>query len=145
MNLWRLEVLRLSRTRRWIALVGVYVLFGLLGPLSARYIKEILERVGTSDGTVITVPDPVPADGLVQFVSNASQIGTLVVVIIAAGSLAFDAIPEMGVFLRTRVHPAWRILVPRLVVSFVAAAGAFLLGVGVAWYETLTAPWVRRV
>jgi ABC-2 type transport system permease protein len=136
MSPWRLEILRLTRTKRWAALVGAYVAFGLLGPLGARYIKEILGSVGPSDGMVITVADPVPADGMVQFVSNASQIGTLVVVIVAAGALAFDAIPEMGVFLRTRVSPAWKILVPRLVVSFAAAAGAFLLGTGVAWYET---------
>jgi ABC-2 type transport system permease protein len=118
-----------------VALVGVYVGFGLMGPLSARYIKQILSRVGT-DGATITMPDPTPPDGIAQFVSNASQIGTLVVVIVAAGALAFDAIPEMGVFLRTRVSPTWRILVPRIVVSFLAAAGAFLLGTGVAWYET---------
>lgn len=136
MNLWRLEWLRLMRTKKWVALAAVYVLFGLIGPLSARYIKEILARVGTADGTVITVPDPVASDGMVQFVSNAAQIGTLVVVIVAAGALAFDAIPEMGVFLRTRVSPAWRILVPRLVVSFLAAAGAFVVGAGVAWYES---------
>lgn len=136
MTLWRLEILRLTRTKRWVALAGVYVAFGLMGPLSARYMKEILARFGSSDGMVITVPDPTPADGMVQFVGNASQIGTLVVVIVAAGALAFDAIPEMGVFLRTRVSPPWKILVPRLVVSFAAAAAAFLLGTGVAWYET---------
>lgn len=136
MSLWRLEVLRLTRTKKWVALVGVYVAFGLIGPLTARYIKEILARVGTSDGTVISAPDRVPSDGMVQFVSNAAQFGTLVVVIVAAGALAFDAIPEMGVFLRTRMRPAWRILVPRLVVSFAAAAVAFLIGTGVAWYET---------
>jgi ABC-2 type transport system permease protein len=136
MTLWRLEILRLTRTKKWVALAGVYVAFGMMGPLSARYMKQILARFGTSDGTVITVPDPTPADGMVQFVSNASQIGTLVVVIIAAGALAFDAIPEMGVFLRTRVNPVWKILVPRVVVSFVVAAAAYLLGTGVAWYET---------
>lgn len=86
MSPWKLEILRLTRTKKWVALAGVYVAFGLLGPLTARYIKEILARVGTSDGTVITAPDPVPADGMVQFVSNASQIGTLVVVIVAAGA-----------------------------------------------------------
>lgn len=135
MSPWRLELLRLTRTKKWAALMGVYVAFGLTGPLSARYIKQILARVGT-DGATITVPDPTPAAGMVQFVSNASQIGTLVVVIVVAGALAFDAIPEMGVFLRTRVSPAWKILVPRIVVSFAAAAGAFVLGTGVAWYET---------
>jgi ABC-2 type transport system permease protein len=135
MSPWRLEFLRLTRTKKWVALVGVYASFGLMGPLSARYTKQILAHVSTN-GATITMPDPTPPDGIAQFVSNASQIGTLVVVIVAAGALAFDAIPEMGVFLRTRVSPTWRILVPRIVVSFLAAAGAFLLGTGVAWYET---------
>jgi ABC-2 type transport system permease protein len=134
MNLWRLEWLRLFRTKRWIALVGIYVFFGLLGPLSARYLSEIVERFG---GEVqVTFPPPVPADGMIQYVSNVSQVGLLVAVVIAAGSLAFDAKPEMGVFLRTRVPRVWDILVPRLSISFLAVGASFVLGALVAWYET---------
>lgn len=135
MNLWRLEWLRLVRTRRWIALVGVYVFFGLLGPLSARYMGEIVERFG--GGVEVSFPPPVPADGMIQYVSNVSQIGLLVAVVIAAGSLTFDAKPEMGVFLRTRVRRIWDILSPRLTVSFLAVGAAFLLGSLAAWYETV--------
>lgn len=135
MNLWRLEWLRLFRTKRWIALVGVYVFFGLLGPLSARYMGEIVERFG--GGVQVTFPPPVAADGMIQYVSNVSQIGLLVAVVVAAGALAFDAKPEMGVFLRTRVSQVWDILVPRLVVSFLAIGGSFVLGALAAWYETV--------
>lgn len=134
MNLWRLEWLRLVRTKRWIALVGIYVFFGLLGPLSARYLGEIVERFG--GGVEVTFPPPIPADGMIQYVSNVSQLGLLVAVVVAAGSLAFDAKPEMGVFLRTRVRRIWDILVPRLTISFLAIAAAFVLGALAAWYET---------
>ncbi len=135
MNLWRLEWLRLVRTKRWIALVGIYVFFGLLGPLSARYLGEIVERFG--GGVQVTFPPPIPSDGMIQYVSNVSQIGLLVAVVIAAGALAFDAKPEMGVFLRTRVSRVWDILVPRLVVTFLAIGGSFVLGALAAWYETV--------
>jgi len=135
MSLWRLEWLRLVRTKRWIALASVYVFFGLLGPLSARYLGEIVERFG--GGVEVTFPPPVPADGMIQYVSNVSQIGLLVAVVVAAGSLAFDAKPEMGVFLRTRVPRLWDILVPRLVVSFLAVGASFVLGALAAWYETV--------
>ncbi len=64
------------------------------------------------------------------------QIGTLVAVVVAAGALAFDAIPEMGVFLRTRVDSVREILRPRVVVNTVAVLVTFLLGALVAWYET---------
>jgi len=134
-NLWRLEWLRLVRTKRWIALVGVYVFFGLLGPLTARYLAEILERFG--GGVEVTFPPPVPADGMIQYISNVSQMGLLVAVVVAAGSLGFDAKPEMGVFLRTRVSEVWDILVPRLIVTFLAIAASFVLGALAAWYETV--------
>jgi len=62
--------------------------------------------------------------------------GTLVAVVVAAGSLAFDAIPEMGIFLRTRVPRVVTILTPRLVVVAVATVAAFTLGSLMAWYET---------
>jgi ABC-2 type transport system permease protein len=135
MNLWKLEWIRLIRTRRWLALVGVYVFFGLLGPLSARYLGEIVKRFG--GGVEVTFPPPVPADGMVQYVSNVSQIGLLVALVVVAGSLAFDARPEMGVFLRTRVAKVWDILVPRLTVSFAAVGISFVLGALAAWYETV--------
>lgn len=137
MTLWRLEVLRLVRTRRIVALLGVYIFFGLIGPLTARYLSDILDLAGGDlEGATIVLPDPVPADGMAQYVSNASQIGTLVAVVVAAGSLAFDAIPEMGVFLRTRVPRVAAIIAPRLVVVAIAAIVAFVLGSLAAWYET---------
>ncbi len=137
MTLWRLEILRVLRTRRWIALAAVYVGFGLIGPLSAKYLAEILKVAGTgADGVTITFPPPVPADGIAQYVNNTLQIGTIVAVVVVAGALAFDAIPEMGVFLRTRVTSVWAILIPRLVVSFALCSAAFVLGTATAWYET---------
>ncbi len=134
LGLWRLEWLRLVRTRRAVALVAVYAFFGFLGPLTARYLSDIIDRFG-GDITVI-VPDPAPIDGMAQFAANAQQMGLLVVVAVAAGALAVRALPEMAMFLRTRVSGAADLIVPRYVVSTLAAIGAALFGTGVAWYET---------
>lgn len=134
MSLWRLEWLRLVRTRRLVLVVGVYVFFGIFGPVSARYLGEILDQFGGE--VTVLVPDPVPADGIQQFNLNAQQVGIVVAVLTAAGALSLDALPEMSVFLRTRVRDPARLLLPRAVVAFVAIAAAYLLGVVVAGYET---------
>ena len=134
MSLWRLEWLRLLRTRRLLVIISVYVFFGLTGPLSARYLGQILKQVGT--GVTIELPPPTPADGIAQYASNAAQIGLLVIVLIAASALAVDARTEMATFLRTRVGHLREILLPRYVVSVAGAAAGFLLGTGAAWYET---------
>ena len=135
MNLWRLEWLRLVRTRRIIALVGVFVFFGLVGPLLARYSEAIVENFG--GGVEITVPEPIAADGVTGYVSNAVQIGLLVAVGIAAAALAFDAKPQMAIFLRTRVERVRDILVPRFVVITAAVVGSFALGSVAALYESV--------
>lgn len=135
MTLWRLEVLRLTRTNRWLILVGIFGFFGLLGPVTARYMGEIMSRFG---GDIqFTLPEPAPLDGIVQYLSNAGQIGLLAVVVVAAAALAVDARPEAAAFYRTRVPEARTILLPRYVVTTAAAAVAFFLGMALAWAGTV--------
>lgn len=136
MTLWRLEWLRLLRTRRWLVLVGIYAFFGTLGPVTARYIEDILERFGGAELAGLQLAEPTPADGILQFTSNASQLGVLAVVIVAAGALSVDANPQIAAFLRSRVDHARRLLWPRYAVSVLAAGGALVLGTGVAWGAT---------
>ena len=135
MSLLRLEVLRVVRTHRWILVVGVYAFFGAAGPLLARYLNEILERFGGDEITFVGA-DPRPIDGVIQFVSNTSQLGVLAVIVVAAGSLAMDARPEIAAFLRTRATTSWELLVPRFVVASATAILALVVGTGVAWATT---------
>jgi ABC-2 type transport system permease protein len=136
MNLWRLEWLRLLRTHRLLAILGVYVFFGLTGPLTARYLAQILGRLGTN-GIKVEFPTPTPADGIDQFTGNAAQIGLLVVVLVAGSALAFDARREMAVFIRTRVGHVRDILVPAYLVNTAAAVAGLVAGSLAAWYETV--------
>jgi ABC-2 type transport system permease protein len=134
-TLWRLELLRLTRTNRWMILVGVFAFFGALGPVTARYLADIMGRFGGDIEVVL--PDPTPLDGLVQYLSNASQIGLLAVVVVAAAALAVDARPEAAAFYRTRVPDAHTIIVPRYVVTTAASVASFVFGMALAWVGTV--------
>ena len=134
MSTWRLEWLRLTRSRRWIALVAVYLVFGLIGPVMAKYMAGLLEHV--QSGITITVPPPQPKDGIVNYLSQVGQIGLIVVVAIAAGAMSFDARRGISTFLRTRAKGMWTLVAPRFTVNAVAAVLAYTLGLLAAWYET---------
>ena len=134
MTAWRLEWLRLIRTPRAISLAAVYLLFGLLGPVIAKYMADIVSHV--ESGITITVPPPTPKDGVAQYISQVSQTGLVVVVVVAAGTLAFDGRRGVATFLRTRVPSMAALVVPRYVVTSLAAVGAYALGTLAAWYET---------
>lgn len=133
MTLWRLEWLRLVRTRKWMILAGVYGFFAILGPLTARYLAQIMEAIG--GGVEVQLPELTPADGITQYIGNAAQLGLLAVAFVAAGALAFDANAEMSIFLRTRAGvPA--IFTPRFVVNAAAAVVSFAFGAVIAYVGT---------
>lgn len=130
MTLWRLEVLRLLRTHRWMILFGVYAFFGVLGPITARYFNEIMQRFA-GDMTVVA-PDPRPADGIIQFIANANQLGLLALVVVAAGALSLDAKPELAAFLRSKVNRPGFLLIPPYITTVAAAILAVTLGTVIA-------------
>lgn len=136
MSPWRVEWLRLVRTHRWWIVVGLFVFFGVTGPLTARFLPDLLTRFA---GEVqVTMPDPTPAAGMAQFGSNAGQLGLLAVLVVAAGALTFDATPPWSAFLRTRVTHLGTIVVPRVVVPWALGAAALVTGTVVAVGLTTT-------
>jgi hypothetical protein len=57
--------------------------------------------------------------------AHLSQTGPIVVVVIAAGALAFDARRGLSTHLRTRVHSLWQMVAPRFVGNTGAAVLAY--------------------
>ncbi len=135
MSLWRLEWLRLVRTHRLLALVAVYAFFGLSSPPLARYMNEIVQRVG--GGVQVISPPATAVQGLSTFVGNTNQIGLLVYTLVVASAVAFDSQREMAVFLRTRVGSYRELLLPKYLLSVAAGSFAFGIGVLATWYGTI--------
>jgi len=129
-TLWRLELVRLFRTHRIWILFGVFALFGALGPLTVRFLPEIVEAVG--GGVEIAVPPPSPELAMAGYLGNALQIGILAIAFVAAAALAFDSKPEMAVYLRTRASIP-QILAPRYVVNMLASVVSFVIGTTIAY------------
>jgi ABC-2 type transport system permease protein len=112
----------------------VYLTFGLIGPVMAKYMADILEHA-QSEMTII-LPPPAPKDGIVNYLSQVGQIGLIVVVAIAASAMTFDARRGVSTFLRSRVSSIWELVRPRVAVTAMAAVLAYGLGTLAAWYET---------
>lgn len=134
MNLWRLEWLRLVRTPRAVSLAAVYVATGLIEPVATKYASALLAHV--APGTVVSLPEPTAAQALSSYVSEATVIGLIVLVAVAASTYNFDARPGLSAFFRTRALSMWQLVAPRFAASAAAGVLAYLLGTLAAWYET---------
>jgi len=81
------EFVESLRTFRLIVLMAVFVLLGIISPLTAKMMPEILKAVAEA-GLVITMPDPVAMDSWAQFYSNVGQMGMLALIITFCGIMA---------------------------------------------------------
>jgi ABC-2 type transport system permease protein len=134
MNAWRLEWLRATRSYRGLVLGAVYVFFGLVGPLTAKFMPQLV-KYASAQMTIIA-PAPKPEHGIVNFVSQAGQTGLIVTVIVVAGALCFDARRGLAIFYRTRASGPFALIWPRFAAGAALAVAAYTLGTAAAWFET---------
>lgn len=133
LGLWRLEVLRVTRTRRWLLLLLAYPLLGALGPIVVRHLGSILDWLG-ADGA--SAPDKVDAaDGMLAYLSASGQIGLLVALGITAAALAVDHRTGLAAFYRTRTRRPRDLVLPRWTVCAAAVCTANALATVIVWAE----------
>jgi ABC-2 type transport system permease protein len=128
------EIREQLRTGRLVAVSAVFILFGIVGPLTDRYMKELLEAVGTQGGGfTITVPPPSLDGAATQILKNLSQFGIICALLLAMGSVAWEK--ERGTAGMVLTKPASRaaFLGAKLAAISVTLAVATALGCGLAY------------
>jgi ABC-2 type transport system permease protein len=126
------------RTNRFVAVVAVFVLFGIVGPLTDRYMKELIDAIGSqSGGFTIQVPGPSLAGAGGQILKNLSQFGIICALLLAMGSVAWEK--ERGTAGMILTKPASRaaFLAAKLVAISLTLGCAMALGCGFGYLYTL--------
>jgi len=99
--LLRKEVREQLRTMRLPVVVAVFAILGLLSPVFARYVREIVEAVGGGQLQGM-IPDPTVADAVAQFTKNIGQFGVLVAILVTMGAVATEKERGTAAFLLTK-------------------------------------------
>lgn len=86
---FRRENLELWRNFKWIWVPIVFILLGVMDPVSTYYLPKILNAVGgMPEGASINLPDFKPEDILMASLSQFSQLGVLIIVLMTMGMIA---------------------------------------------------------
>src|SRR6185312_4648285 len=66
---WREAV----RSNRLLVVAAVFLVLGIISPLTAKYTPELLKAIGTGQpGVTITFPTPTVNDAIAQFIKNVA-------------------------------------------------------------------------
>jgi len=132
------EWLEVVRTRRLLVLCVVFLFFGMLSPLTARYMGEIIAMMSESmDGVVIQLPAPSLREAVVQYIANLAENYPLAIILVAMGCLVTERERGTLAMLLARPVPRWQVLLSK----YLALLALLLLALAVAalgaWYYSL--------
>ncbi len=133
--LLRKELTEAWRTRRLPVVVVLFLVVGVVSPLTARYLPEILE-LSLGDELPIPLPVPTAADALVQLQKNLGQLGALAAIALAMGSVAGEL--DRGTAALVLAQPATRsaFLAAKLVAIAIVLAVGMAAATIVGWIYT---------
>lgn len=118
----RKEILELVRTHRLLVMAVVLIAFGLLSPLLAKLMPELMRLVPGGEDFLALIPPPTINDAIAQYVKNLSLFGLLLAYLMTMGAVAQEK--ERGTAVLMLVKPLPRAVF--LLAKFVALALAFL-------------------
>jgi ABC-2 type transport system permease protein len=133
------EILESIRTWRMIILIAVLMLSGLVSPVLAKYLPQLLSSIpDIPPGLTDLIPEPRLRDAIMQYVENIAQFGALLVILLNMGAVAGEK--ERGTAAMLISKPVHRstFLLAKWVAGLVAIlVGLILAGVGGWAYTTV--------
>jgi len=131
----RKELVEAWRTRRLPVIGILFVVVGIISPLTARYLSEILKAT-MGDQLPMSLPVPTTVDALGQLQKNLGQLGAVAAIALAMGSVSGEL--DRGTAALVLAQPVRRpaFLLAKLAgIALVLAAGV-VLATAVAWVYT---------
>ena len=126
------------RTKRLVSVAAVFVFFGILGPLTDRFMKQILDAAGTQAGGMsFLVPGPSLEGAMTQIIKSLSQFGIICALLLAMGSVAWEKDRGTAGMILTKPASRAAFLAAKLVAISLNLALAVILGCGLGYLYTL--------
>ncbi len=88
MILLKKELMEQMRTYKILIVGAVFLFFGLMSPLTAKFMPDIVEMVGVARNISLQLPEPTVSDAHAQYIKNISQLCTFILIFIFMGSVA---------------------------------------------------------
>lgn len=130
------DLREIGRTWRIWVLPGFLLFSALIGPPTARYIRELLSTLG-GDVFQGMVPDPTWADSYAQWAKNLAQVVTFALVIALGGAISGEKRSGTAQLVLAKPVSRGAFVVSKFLSTAVLLVGATVAGMLVTWLFTL--------
>jgi ABC-2 type transport system permease protein len=133
----RKELLQQWRTKRVLVVGAVFVLFGLMSPVLAKFTPELLRAIPGAEQFAALVPKPTAADAMTQYVKNLTQFGFILAVLLGMGAVAGEKERGTAALILSKPMPRWAFVVSKFVAQTIVYVLGFAIASVGAYYYTV--------
>ncbi len=130
--LLRKELLESWRTRRLPAVLIMFIAIGLLAPITAKFLPEII-KAALGDEISVPLPTPTAADAVLQLQKNLGQLGAFAAIVLAMGAVAGEKEHGTAAFMLTKPVGRGAFIGAKLAALGAVLALAVIAAVVVGW------------
>lgn len=137
MVLYRKELKEMVRNYKFLWIPIVFILLGVMQPVSAYYLPEILDKFGNlPEGTILEMPTPTGAAVLIDVLSNYGTLGVLILVLGAMGIVSAERQSGVASIVMVKPVPYSSYILSKwaglLTITFIS----LFIGYLASWYYT---------
>ena len=125
------------RTRRMLVVWAVFLLFGLMSPLLAKFTPQMLTMVEGAEQFADLIPQPTINDAVMQYIKNITQFGFIIAILVGMGAVAGEKERGTAALILSKPMSRWAFLLSKFVAQALLYAVAFALAALAAYYYTL--------
>ncbi len=125
------------RTKRVLIVAAVFVLFGLGSPLIANFIPQMFSSIPEVEQFAELIPTPSNKDAMDQYISNLTQFGFIIAVLMGMGAVASEKEKGTTAMILSKPMPRWAFILSKFVAQTLIFGVGFLVSALGAFYYTM--------
>jgi ABC-2 type transport system permease protein len=130
------EIKQQWRTRRFLVVGAVFVIFGMISPLLARFLPEILGSIEEAAAFADLIPEPTAADAFLQYIENLTQFGFILAIVLGMAAVAGEKEKGTAAMILSKPMPRWAFITGKFVAQSIVYVVSFLIAAVSAYYYT---------
>ncbi|GMQ78962.1 MAG: hypothetical protein BMS9Abin02_1511 [Anaerolineae bacterium] len=125
------------RTKRLIIVLAVFLLFGMISPLLAKFTPQLLSSIEGAEQFADLIPEPTVVDAIAQYTSNLTQFGFILALLLGMGAVAGEKEKGTAAMVLSKPLPRWIFITSKFIGQAVVYFIAFALAAAAAYYYIL--------
>lgn len=128
------EIYEIYKTSRIFIMPPIFLFFGFLSPLTARFMNELIKSLG--GGIEIKMPNPTYIDSYGQFFKNMTSTCTIVLILVFMSTVSDEKIKGSAVLILTKTVSRAQFILSKFASAVILFTASYLISAAACIYYT---------